>query len=522
MTRQGAGGVVPWFKEVWWETVDGRPLAAMRIATQAVFLYELLHMLPRHGYLLQPALPLQGVFVGFWLLCTAMLVVGFGTRGFAALSFACSVVYLSVWGVNYHVDYYQALIAFYLIFLDSGRNWSLDALIRRGIRGADRSIWHLPVLFFIGHLGLIYFDAGSSHLLANRSWIEGYAVPQSFLHPQWASNLGWFLANSSLITTTANWLTVVFELTFFPLFLVYLIQRARRRHLLLALGLAGMVMHAGIVLTYDIGVFGHQVFATLLVCIPAGFFAMVQNAVRGFFGLGQGPAEGSHLPVSMRTSSQAHGVWRVVTAGVLSPVLAASLLVQPPPRVVIDKGLLEGWSPVAIEALARVYDLGHGLLSLLGDHRPHNVFSERSQGMAFAFETEFHGEDGIIPRRFLFSADGGREGHTSYIRTYMLWYELGQTMGEEYRSEEAFSGASLRRFESLFMGLLERDLEMPYLTPARTVRVYYRAWETAKSTQDAQPRWGSPRVPLGEVGISSEGNELTVVCLPCPPGREGF
>jgi hypothetical protein len=500
--------------------VDGRGAAAVRILLNGLFLTDLIRVYPRHEtlYFLEPSAQAIGLLI--WAGVTLFELIGLWTRAMALSSFCCGLMFVVYNGANYHVDYYHQIVSFYLTFIESDRCWSVRAFLARRARvPLEVSIAALPVWAFQLHLATLYLDTGLSHVMANQSWREGYAVSQSLLHPQWSTQLGRLMARLPGFALLANWATVLFEVAFIFALLAYTFRRSRT-HLALALVCGGLVLHLGITLCYDIGLFGPQLVLLMPIFLPDHAYDRLGRWWQGSVGVAvaatiaivrvSSPRAAERLD-SRPASAPAGLASRLenatagtspITAGALAVVMAAALLVQQPVRAVIDKALLEGWTPeVAVPAL-RVYQCFANFLHILGDTRPHNVFSEYSQGAAFAFEVEATFTSGrVAPVDLLFRPDGERVGATRYMRNFMHWYTFGQRMARHELFGETQDLGWRSRFEQILSPVLRAELKDGSLRDVTSVTVTFHAWRVPRGGHQVRKIDPTPRRRVATVQV---------------------
>ena len=353
--------------------------------------------------------------------------------------------------------------------------------------------------------------------MANRSWREGYAVSQSLIHPQWSTEVGHQFARVPGFATLANSATIIFEIGFLFALLPFF-HRPRRARLALAIGLAGMGLHLGITLCYDIGLFGVQPLLTLIVFIPAvavGRLAMVPAVAVSLIPF-KGKLGRWHQAkiTGLRTR---HARWdresedaipsetaafRRVTLILVAPFILSAVIVQQPVRGLIDKSIVEGLSPATTTVALSTYRCFATLLRVIGDERPHNVFSQYSQGACFTFETLIRNEDETADgSNLLFNSDGERVQFTRYMRNFMLWYVLGQRMAWHTLETGRIPDTWHEEFEKIASPLLRRRMADETPGSIREVDFFYHAWRVPEEGPAGRKIEPTPRRRLATVWI---------------------
>ena len=375
-----------WSRRIVTGTVPAERAAALRIAAGAVWLVELLDLRPWQQDFYNIAVPGQAVIFDLWILATIALLIGLRPRLAASLSFVCFLLFVSLGGVIYHVDLVAQITTFYLIFIDSGRVWSVDSLWSRR-RGAPtgRQVWGFPISMLLLHFSAIYLDAGLSHLLINPTWRSGEAVWRAWSHPQWATSVGPLLLGFPILGTLATFATMLFELSFWLIAAWVVSDLVRHRVAAIACFLAIFAFQVGIIVTFDIGLFSHFMLAAAVPYLP-------------WERLSRSPSVSTvHL---LRSRSE-----RLIVAG-LTVLVAVSFAMLPP---------VTAWSPSA-GVLGTPVHGARTLLAMFGDHRPHNVFSDPVVGVVLVPRiVDANGRE----RQVLFGPHDERIGDMKYVRAFM-------------------------------------------------------------------------------------------------------
>ena len=360
-----------------------------------VWLVELIHLRPWHAELYDLVIPGQSFVFDLWIVATIALLVGFRPRLAAAISFACFVLFFTLGQVIYHIDLVGQITTFYLMFIDSSAVWSVDSILRRR-RGqpAKPRVWAFPVVMLLLHMSMVYLDAGLSHLMFNPSWVQGAAVWASWGHPQWTTILAAHFLGFPLLGQAATYATIAFELTFWLVAAWVLADLRARSRVAILCFTAILGLQLGIVISYDIGLFSPFMIAVAVPYLPwerLGSRAIDRTIRTDAIDATDGTdARGMHL----------------IVAG-LTVVVAMSLLATPP---------LVAWGESPSGPRIPVLILRTSL-RLVGDVKPHNVFSDQVVGLVVSARIlDTRGDE----RRVLFGDRSERIGDMTYVRGYMV------------------------------------------------------------------------------------------------------
>jgi uncharacterized membrane protein YphA (DoxX/SURF4 family) len=208
-----------------------------------------------------------------WLVATAFLLLGLGTRGAAALVWVLSTSFASI---NSYIDnggdQIRYIICLFLILTPCGAVWSLDAWLRRRRDRSCRGVWVYPWalrLLFV-QMVLMYW-ANGMYKLTGVDWPKGdslYYVLNDLTLTRWS--YAQFPIPYS-VTRVLSWSVLVWELTF-PLWLCLpwrwagdklgrvSLRRVRWlprliRHVPAIALLFGVAFHLGIGLSMELGFF---------------------------------------------------------------------------------------------------------------------------------------------------------------------------------------------------------------------------------------------------------------------------
>jgi hypothetical protein len=366
--------------------VPAERAAALRVAVAGVWLVELLDLRSWQADFYDIGVPGQAVIFDLWILATVALMIGLQPRIAAAFSFVCFLMFMTFGGVIYHIDLVAHIATFYLIFIDSGRVWSVGSWWRRRNGAAvDRQVWGFPISMLLLHFSAIYLDAGLSHLILNPTWRSGEAVWQAWGHPQWATSIAPVFLGFPILGLLATFATMVFELSFWLVAVVVVADLVRYRVAAFACFVAIFAFQVGIIVSFDIGLFSHFMLAAAVPYLPWERFGQSTST------------SASRTPLSRGE--------RFVVAG-LSSVVAISFVLLPPVTSWSNSPGGEG-SPVLG---ARI------LMAMVGDQRPHNVFSDPVVATVFLPRViDAAGRERLV----LFGTHAERIGDMKYVRAFM-------------------------------------------------------------------------------------------------------
>lgn len=264
--------------DFWFGAIDARPLGLFRVAFGLFLVANYVDMLPDvtafftdQGFLPRWALsqysrpyryslmdgigsaPMAYLFLSAAILTALLLAAGLRTRWVAVINF---VFLLSVQERCFLVtdgsDTVSRTLAFWLMFADSGRALSLDA-VRAAARGRPLAplVPALPVRILQLQVTIIYFFSFLEKI-QGETWLEGTALYYALhLGSPWVHGLGERFADVPLFTLTATYLTLVFEFLFFSLvFIPFAQPRAKAVALV-----SGLLFHLGILTMMKVGWF---------------------------------------------------------------------------------------------------------------------------------------------------------------------------------------------------------------------------------------------------------------------------
>lgn len=273
-------GVQPWLprplaKWSWWtRPIRAEVYAVLRIATAAVLLLDQgLTMLPHlgslygggsagapslfawmferpnmHWSLLQGVNDPQAVALLFyvWMAATIGLLVGWNTRlcSIVVWVLAVSFTNLNVYAINAG-DHIRGMVLLYLMLTPCGAVWSIDACNETSDgRVCVAHPWALRLLLI--QLAFMYCASGLCKL-SGYNWLAGNSLHYVMRDLSLTRFSAEVLPMPYWITQLATWSVLFWEISF-PV--LYCFRRTR----LLAL-VAGVMMHAGIFVTMELGCF---------------------------------------------------------------------------------------------------------------------------------------------------------------------------------------------------------------------------------------------------------------------------
>lgn len=479
-----------WWSRVLSEYTRGEAIAAFRITTSLLWLLDLLSILPYHAYTYSKEVQAgQLLFEPFWfytwLVALLFLFFGYYTKLAAICSFVCCFVFLHFGKILGHPEIVAQITAFYLIFADSGRCWSIDAYRqkRAGIKN-DGYVWNFPILVLKLHVAIFYLDTALSHLLLNKGWQEGVILFQSLNQPHWNTNLGWVFARIPYFPELGTYASLFYELAMLVLVVFHLRDRKRDTALLL-FALVGMTMHWGIHITLDVIPFGPQMMAVLLVMVPPRYFAVVRNGL-----------DKLRETEKFEYRSQRRSWFQNLFVVYSFYLVVASMIVQIP----VDHGIraAEQKELPGATFMRAVYRNSHLALSyILGDRRPHNVFADHHVERTWSLTFEATLDDNsslILP--LLFHRSGERTGLGANLRVFLIWFYFIQgNLVDSLHSDGAIDLNENGRaeFELLIKGLVDVELSYPMYNSIKYIDVEFRKRRMPRSPMDTI-------TPLGEEG----------------------
>jgi len=260
------------------QPIDILPLVFFRIAFGGIMLWEVwryFHFDRIFRYYIRPEFffsywgfdwvqPLPGDSM-IWLfhflgVLSLLIMIGFLYR-FAIVVFFFVFTYIFLLDQAQYLNHFYliCLVSFLLIFIPAHRKWSVDALLRPGLRSEIAPIWALWLLR--GQMAVVYIYGGIAKI--NPDWLRGEPMRD------WLSTrtdfpfIGhWF---------TEEWMIYLFSYggLFFDLLIVPLILWRRTRWFALLLALAFHISNARL---FNIGIFPWFAIASTLLFLPPHWF----------------------------------------------------------------------------------------------------------------------------------------------------------------------------------------------------------------------------------------------------------
>lgn len=321
------------WRKFWTEPAGAEPLAFLRIGAAAILLLQARAIAPQfldlygQGGILQGALrdlladsSLPGVrdlaallqahginetttlgSIGvFYLASLVALLLGFHTRLSATMAWLTHWLLASGHVTSYGLDTFAGVFLFYLVWIPSGRAWSLDAASGRVSPGPSAEArWALRTLQL--HLSIAYLACGVDKAMGAQWW-NGDAIWRSVTLPLYAQyDLRW-LAKAPWIATLSGWGTLVVECGY-PIGMW--VRRLRPYWLVAIIGL-----HLGI-----LALMGLPLFALMMIVLSVSAFGVgatsedrvLRWGVRGVQWAGAVPARTRSRAISLRTLAGADG-----------------------------------------------------------------------------------------------------------------------------------------------------------------------------------------------------------------------
>lgn len=285
-------GLKPWLPRFlarwpsWTEPVRAERLALLRIGVAAVLLLDILaNYLPHLGDLYGPnSLGESQVLwqdrpatfwsllgwvenpsvlhtaAAVWAAAAVLLLLGLCSRVSAAVAWALSQSFLALNPYAHNAgDTVRTIVLLYLVVAPCGAAWSLDRWLRRRREPGPVFVYPWPLCLLLVQMAVIYINNGV-HKLIGPQWRAGsslYYVLGDLTLARWSYGE---LPLPFAVTQLLTWGVLVWELAF-PL-LVFL-PSTRTVTLLL-----GVLLHVGIGLSMELGVFALYMLCLYLPFIP--------------------------------------------------------------------------------------------------------------------------------------------------------------------------------------------------------------------------------------------------------------
>jgi hypothetical protein len=276
-------GIKPWFpwplsRWSWWtESVPAERVAALRIVTALVFLFDLLVCFLPHFHTIFSADALGGreiydarfrddhyywsilrvlpdawgpqLVFAVWVLAAVGLLIGWRPLVCGLVVWACA---LSVWTMNLGLHNGGDRLRHTLILMTaascSGAVWGVSSLRGKGAGADSRPImvpgWPVKILFV--QLAVMYFFSGYYKIISPQ-WRSGYVMYWASIDLYWSTYPGVAAKMPVLLHQFTAWITLVWELGF-PVLAV--LRGTRAATLVL-----GVIFHLGTLFTLEVGNF---------------------------------------------------------------------------------------------------------------------------------------------------------------------------------------------------------------------------------------------------------------------------
>jgi hypothetical protein len=316
MNERTVVGLIPWLpwplsRWQWWtEPVPAERLAALRIGLAIVLLVDVLvQYLPHYAaFFGVGSLGSPEVFAGritghwhwsllrhledsrlfipiliLWAAAAVLVLVGWHPRLAALVAWLLSVSVLNLnYGLHNSGDRIRSIVLFYFMLTPCGAAWTFHGFLRRkssevrnqesGVRGQQSSgltpdscpltptlisPWALRLLFI--QMTLIYFFNGF-YKLVGPEWRSGDVLYSILGNVQWAR---WSFADLPvpyLVSKLLTWVILAWELGF-PILVI--VKPLRTPTLLL-----GVVLHVGLAVTLELGLFSFYMLCLYLPLVP--------------------------------------------------------------------------------------------------------------------------------------------------------------------------------------------------------------------------------------------------------------
>jgi hypothetical protein len=208
-----------------------------------------------------------------WAVAAVLLLLGLCSRLAAAAAWALSQSFLALNPYAHNAgDTVRTIILLYLIVAPCGAVWSLDRWLRRNRPAGPVFVHPWPLCLLLVQMAVIYFNNGV-HKLIGPQWRAGsslYYVLGDLTLTRWSYGE---LPLPFVVTQLLTWGVLVWELAF-PL-LVFL-PSTRTVTLFL-----GVLLHVGIGLSMELGVFALYMLCLYLPFIPGSFSSIRLAAALG-------------------------------------------------------------------------------------------------------------------------------------------------------------------------------------------------------------------------------------------------
>lgn len=213
----------------------------------------------------------QAMLFGIAALLAAALMLGYETRIAVIGSWLMLIsIHHRVPVINSGAEILLRMLLFWAMFLPLGRSWSLDAWLakRRSItpaHGREEPVTSVGSTAILLQMGLMYFF--SAFFKTNSQWTGGTALSGVFAHDFYSSPAGVYLLQFPGLLSVLTRVTLAVEWAG-PLLLFF----ARNAWLRLAGIVVLALMHIGIGICLEVGLFSYVALAGLTLFLPAAFW----------------------------------------------------------------------------------------------------------------------------------------------------------------------------------------------------------------------------------------------------------
>ncbi len=213
--------------------------------------------------------PWMHLHVGVLGMCAIGIATGFYYR-WSAFFFLLGFVYLELIDQTLYLNHYYlvALLAGILVCVPAHRIWSIDAVLRRGVRCEHVPSWTVNLLRF--QIGIVYFFSGVAKL--NADWLLRAQPLRIWLPARAELPLIGAVLDASWIAYVASWTGMLFDLAI-PLCLLW--RRTR-----LAAYASAVVFHIFTWILFPIGMFPWIMLGSALIFFPPDWPERMVNRSR--------------------------------------------------------------------------------------------------------------------------------------------------------------------------------------------------------------------------------------------------
>jgi Vitamin K-dependent gamma-carboxylase len=281
------------WEKFWFEPLDARQYAALRIAFGGLSFFYFLGLLPYVetqfsgvgwlGEIRQIAMQNGGSWSVFFLsagkyaialayavvllgiVSAFLMMVGWKSRMTASFTW---LIWVSLWNRNPLLldgdDAVLKVMCFYLMLSPCGNAWSIDAYFCK--KQQQVAVWPLRLMQF--QIALLYFVSGWVKF-HSQEWLDGTILQYVLIHPHYSRWDGWVILSDSVIASLLAglaWYIRWWEL----LFPVLLLNSYARKLSLIT----GILFHLALLLTMNLRWFAVIMLALYLALVPNNCFVL--------------------------------------------------------------------------------------------------------------------------------------------------------------------------------------------------------------------------------------------------------